>query len=212
MVTTKNPLRAHQPFHTLEETCLLRSLPHSHGAMVHGAVFCPGELYQTVQTFAPGLERCAVEAAQQMQTYGLASEGLVLPHQSSRLACAGKGVAQAASGVTKGARTPCWVGQADSVRPKLKQESSTVLQKLGDPKADLAGLSAARNTVGSEEGKDGPERHASCSISGGAPETHFRGGAPGWRRTSSAGPTSSQQHFLGPKAQGFSIFGIWGLT
>lgn len=119
-------------------------------------VFCSGEFYQAVQTIAPGLEMCAVEVAQQLPTHGSASEGLVLPHQGSRLACAGKGVARAASGVTRGACPPSWVGQADSVWLKLKEESGTALQRLGDPKADLAGLSAARNTVGSKEGKDGP--------------------------------------------------------
>lgn len=42
--------------------------------------WCPCELYQAFQTLAPRLEMCAEEVAQQMQTCGLASGGLALPH------------------------------------------------------------------------------------------------------------------------------------
>ncbi|XP_053529169.1 uncharacterized protein LOC128628559 [Artibeus jamaicensis] len=202
----QEPLRAHQPFYTSEEICLLRSLSRSRGAVV----LCLCELYQAIQTFAPGLEMCAVEAAEQMQTCGLASEVLALPHQGSRLASAGKGVARAASGVT-GVPPSLLGGAGGHGQAGAEERKPHSTQRLRDPKADPAGLSAARNTVGSEKGKDGPgetrQRHHLCRT--------LRNALLPRRRARAAQDIRCRAHFRpalpaapGPRALAFSLIRV----
>lgn len=207
--------------------------PSPHGAVV----FCPRELDQAVQTLARRLEGRAVAgcAAEANSWLGLLPERARAWRfrRGGRLARSVKGVARAASCVTRGAGLPAGRGgrgrRAKSARAQSAASAGkrapgegrlgygSLLQRPEAPRVEPARLPAAGSTARSEEGENGsPETHASRAAGaaarphrfGRAPGPHFlRGCTSGRRGTPSARPTSAVCFVRspGPRALALSV-------